>query len=343
MNEAELDRLLDTWKAPAPPPSLRRGLVAALPIQRCRVFGVPLRWVLAVAAAAICAALGAAGFETPVLSRFQGQWSDEGGGLYLQATRMIAPPVTPPKSWLLGGGHSIGGSSGTLRGSGHLHNRFSHSYCGYEYTLERSGDGQYRVSFSPLQLSTLKRHTGPFKLDGQILTPPNLPAPRLVQVGEPFEVTLSQAGGERVYDRIVLSWTAFPGWPGQHRSAQDGSMRLAGPQLYINGQLAASQRDAGSGPVIWVHLPGQGRFLVALDPQGNPRFIEAGHVSGNVIEFQSGGAQFRIVCTEPVVAGGDRPVFVYRQQSFENVLDPSHPLTGQAFLGNAGPASLHQE
>jgi len=342
MNEAELDQLLDTWEAPAPPPSLRKGLVAALPVQRRTVFGVSLPLVFA--AGALCAALGAAGFESPLLSRFQGQWSDEGGGLYLQATRMIAPPVTPLKSWFLGGGNSIGGTGGALHGSGHFRNRLTGSYYGYEYTLERVGDGQYRVSFSPMQLATLKRQRGPYKLDGQLVPPPDLPAPRVVQVGEPFEVTLSQDGGERVYDRIVLSWTTFPGWlRGQHGSGQNGRMRLAGPQLYVNGQLAASQRDAGSGPVIWVHLPGQGRFLVALDPQGNPRFIQAGHVSGNVVEFQSGSTQFRIVCTDPVAAGGDRPVFVYQQQSFENVLDPSHPLTGQVFLGNAGPASLHQE
>lgn len=341
MNEAELDRLLDMWEAPAPPASLRRGLVAALPVQRRTVLGVPLRWVLVVAAGAICAALGAAGFENPELSRFQGQWSDE--GLCIQAIRMITPPATPWKSWSLGGGSSIGGSGGTLRGSGHFHNRLTGSYYGYEYTLERVGDGQYRVSFSPLQPATLKRQRGPYKLDGQIAPPPGLPAPQLVQVGEPFEVTLSQDGSERVYDRLVLSWTAFPDRLGIHRSLEAGIMRLAGPQLYINGQLTASQRDAGAGPVIWVHLPGQGRFLVALDPQGNPRFTEAGHVNGNVVEFQSGNTHFRIVCTEPVAALGDRPVFVYHQPSFENVLDPSHPLTGQAFLGNAGPASLHQE
>jgi hypothetical protein len=174
--------------------------------------------------------------------------------------------------------------------------------------------------------------------------PSGLPSSLTVHVGEPFEVTLWESGGERIYERIVFSWTPPPDWPGApHQSTQDGGMRLAGPQLYVNGQLAATQRSAGYGPVIWVHLPGQGRFLVTLDPQSNSRFTQAGHVSGNAIEFQTGSTQFKIVCTEPVVAGGDRPVFVYHQQSFEDMLDPSQPQTGQAFMGNAGPASLHQE
>ncbi|HMD70674.1 MAG TPA: hypothetical protein VKF41_04990 [Bryobacteraceae bacterium] len=181
-------------------------------------------------------------------------------------------------------------------------------------------------------------------MNGRLVAVPKLPAPQVVPVGQPFEVTLYQSGGERIYDRIVLSRTPFPDWPPkQPQPARDGVMRLAGAQLYVNGQLAASQRDVGSGPVIWVHLPGQGRFLVALDPQGNSRFTEAGRVGGNVVEFQSGGTKFRIVCAEPVVSGADRPVFVYHQRSFEDALDPAHPLTRQPFLGNAGPASLHQE
>jgi hypothetical protein len=95
--------------------------------------------------------------------------------------------------------------------------------------------------------------------------------------------------------------------------------------------------------VIWVHLPGQGRFLAALDPQGNPRFTQAGHVNGNLMEFQSDGKQFRITCAEPITTGGDHPLYVYHQQSFENMLEQSHPMAQKVFMGNAGPANLHQE
>jgi hypothetical protein len=319
-------------------------LIAAFPVERRKVFGVPLRWALVGAAAACCAALGGAVASSPELGRFYGASGSDGAYLYVQTTRLIDPPIAHLKWLFFGHGNSIGGSGGIVRGSADLHNRLTHSFYGYEYTLEPAGDGKYKVSFSPLRPSTLKRRMGPYKMDGNLVAPPQLPAPQVVPVGQPFEVTLYQSGGERVYDRIVLSRTPFPDWPPkQPQSAQDGRMRLAGPQLYVNRQLVASQHDAGSGPVIWVHLPGQGRFLVALDPQGNSRFTEAGHVSGNAIEFQSEGTKFRIVCAEPVVTGGDRPVFVYHQQSFEDSLDPDQPLTKQPFVGNAGPASLFQD
>ena len=120
-------------------------------------------------------------------------------------------------------------------------------------------------------------------------------------------------------------------------------MSVTAARLYIDGALVADAQNAGSGPVIWVHVPGQGRFLATTDPQGNARFQQAGSVNGNVIEFQSGGTQFRIVCSEPIVGGGARPVFEYHQQSFEDLLDPAHPLAQRPFVGNAGPASLHVE
>jgi hypothetical protein len=56
-------------------------------------------------------------------------------------------------------------------------------------------------------------------------------------------VTPFRHGGERVYDRILFSRTGFPDWPPK--------------QPPPNG---------GSYPEIWFHLPGQGRYRVALDP-----------------------------------------------------------------------------
>ncbi|HLK70202.1 MAG TPA: hypothetical protein VKU19_42525 [Bryobacteraceae bacterium] len=342
MNEIELDQLLSAWVAPAPPPSLRRHLIAAMPEQRRGILSVRQYWLIAAAAAGLCTVVGAVGFESPMLGQFRGQWGDP--GLYVQVTRLVDPPVTPIQSWSFGGGNSIGGSgTAALHGSGYVRDRSTKTYAGYEYALKRAGDGQYEVSFAPMQFSTLSRLTGPYRIDGPFLSPPNLPAPQVVQVGESFEVTLSQAGGRRVYDRMVLSWTPSAGWRGTGSAATNATMRLAAPQLYVNGQLAAAQRDAGAGPVVWVHLPGEGRYLIALDPQGNPRFTQAGHVSGNRLEFEAEGKLFRIVCAAPIVTSGDRAVFVYHQQSFEGLLDGTHPLAARPLLGNAGPAGMHVE
>jgi hypothetical protein len=58
MNDTELDRLLDTWEAPAPPASLRKVLRARFPRAERRSFARPLRWALAIAVASVTLAIG---------------------------------------------------------------------------------------------------------------------------------------------------------------------------------------------------------------------------------------------------------------------------------------------
>jgi hypothetical protein len=345
MNDIELDEMLSLVAAPAPPPSLRRELVRALPAPRRKVFGMPLRWVLVGGAAALCAGLGAAAFDiSPFQAEFTGAVQSPDGPLYATATRLVQPPIANLKWWFLGSGSSFGGTLAKMRGSGYMHNRFTRTFTGYQYELDQTDDGSYRVFFSPLDAGTLQKDMGPFKLNGQVTAPPPLPDPRLVRLDEPFEVTLYASGGERIYDRIVVSRTSQHRTPTKEPDAATMStmLRLAGTQVYVNGQLVLDKFDV-TGATIWVHLPGQGRVIAALDSQHNPRFVQGGHVNGNVMEFEAHGTQFRIVCGQPITAGGDRPIFVYHQRSFEDSLDPASPLSRQPILGSAGPASLHVE
>jgi hypothetical protein len=58
MNDSELDRMLDAWQAPAPPPDLRRELRARFPRGERRRFGRPVRWLLAIGVASAALAVG---------------------------------------------------------------------------------------------------------------------------------------------------------------------------------------------------------------------------------------------------------------------------------------------
>src|SRR5215469_10898053 len=53
MNDTELDRWLDSWEAPAPPPSWRQELRARFPRAERRRFAGPLRGVLVIAVAVV--------------------------------------------------------------------------------------------------------------------------------------------------------------------------------------------------------------------------------------------------------------------------------------------------
>ena len=60
-----------------------------------------------------------------------------------------------------------------------------------------------------------------------------------------------------------------------------------------------------------VQVPGEGEYLISLF-DGVKGFVEAGRVHGNVLEFQAGAKQVRIVCNRAIV-DSDLPIFVRRQ------------------------------
>lgn len=184
MNDTELDRLLDTWKAPAPPRTLRAGLKDRFPrTGRSRVWH-PLRWALVVAVASATLAVG---------------------------------------------------------------------------TGQRSGN----------------------------------------PIGW-------------VFQRLHGWYEAFMfGVEAQQASTIAVRIKQSNPLVYVDGQMVAPPWRKGGGS-LWVEVPGDGVYGIVLIPTDLPGFVEAGRLHGNVLEFQAGGKQVRIVCNQAVV-DSDRPVYVRRE------------------------------
>jgi len=93
-------------------------------------------------------------------------------------------------------------------------------------------------------------------------------------------------------------------------------IRQSEPKVYVNGQLVAPLAY-GHGASMDVQVPGEGVYSITLllgrsADGGLNGWAEAGHIHGNVIEFQAGSKQVRIVCTRPIV-NFDRPIFVMRR------------------------------
>jgi hypothetical protein len=110
------------------------------------------------------------------------------------------------------------------------------------------------------------------------------------------------------------------------------AITLSNPKLYINGQFAAGSGGVvkATGLTVTVAVPGRGHYVLALDPQGNSKFVRAGSATGQTIEFQSGGDRFRVECSAPVAPGGSRAIFVL----FQN--DPS--VTAPEFAADGAPS-----
>jgi hypothetical protein len=337
MNETELDQLLNKWQAPEPAPALRRQLRAAFPADpRRRLFGVPVRWIVAFAASAGAVAIGTGLVGNGSMSTFWGSTDLAGGTVYVQATQMVDPPLAQLKWWTKGSASSVGQKDGAVTGSNAMHDRSAKLFYGYDYVAEPLGGGQYRVTVKPLQAADI--HNGPFVVTAQIAPLPEMPAPRIVAEGQAFDIDLYRSRGERVFSRLQLSAKPFSNSHQPKPEQQAQTLTMEDPQLYKNGSLVASDEGGGAtGATLWFRLPGLGRYLATLDPARNPAFVKAGTASGNALEFQAGGDDYRIVSSKPMVASGSRDIYVYHDQQFESQVKPDHQET---MFGSAGPACI---
>jgi hypothetical protein len=318
MNDTELDDMLNTWKTPDPPASMRAGLRLRFPAKPPRrFFGVRPRWILAFAAAAGALALGESLVTDGIIGSDAGSW---GAGTYVRRTRIVHP-LLAKLGWASMGGHSTGYGSqgGKLVGSVYMFDKSTRVHYGYTWNAEPIGAGQYRFIVLPLDPSVLKEE-GPIAP----LARPTLPA--IVGPGSMFEVDLYDSGSERICDRYELSGQplSLPKLEGPD------IITLTNPQLYINGAFALNSdvREA-SGSRVSVRLRGRGEYSLTLNPGGITGFLLAGTATGNTIEFQAGGDEFRIVCTAPVTRGGDRSVYLYEKKDAT--------LSSSGF-GGGGPA-----
>jgi hypothetical protein len=97
-------------------------------------------------------------------------------------------------------------------------------------------------------------------------------------------------------------------------------IKQSDPKVYVDGRLIGPP-EYGLGKTMNVQVPGEGLYSTSLfrytrlrNAVGRPTgWIEAGHIHGNVIEFQAGSKEVRIECDQPI-ADRDGPVFIMRRQ-----------------------------
>jgi hypothetical protein len=348
MNDKELDQLLDIWQTPEPPPTLRTNLRANFTVKPRRILGMHLRWLVLPAAATAALAVGNVVVRTPEIHE-SARVYQVASGVYASQQTLVDPPASLFRQFSLGCGAGTGRSmpSGEVMHANYCYDSSSYTYSGYELAVESLGAGQYTLAVEPLSVPLLKlRHASQLSMRAVPLRA--APGRRVVREGEPFEIELMvTVSGERIYDRIRLSSTPFPEPKALGpelsnpliRALKAMSLRVVRPTLLVNGKFVAQdKRSGGSGPTVWFYLPGKGRYLIALDPQFNSRFVKVGRVDGNVVEFRLGDDEFRIESEAPIIisGGGERSVFVFHQQDF--VINSASPLARRPILfGPAGP------
>jgi hypothetical protein len=180
-------------------------------------------------------------------------------------------------------------------------------YVSYQVTVEALSGGTYRLSFGPSPDQPPADVRG--KGDWGVLAPPRYPVPQIVGDSDAVRVELYSNGFRKMVDyvhagrpdRMVLR-TEAP----RVYYAEDAELTVTMPHFRVNGaafEAVAPLPETLRGPVLWVYVPGHGRYLLSLHPHPELEFVDAGEVAGNSLTFTSDGNVFRIDTAERIAAG----------------------------------------
>src|ERR1043165_6059431 len=88
-------------------------------------------------------------------------------------------------------------------------------------------------------------------------------------------------------------------------SSEDAELRIQPMQVTINGATQGhnGQLRATSGTLVWIYVPGHGRYVLSLAPRTELGFVKAGEVRGNVVSFTASQDQLRLELMSPAVIG----------------------------------------
>jgi len=93
--------------------------------------------------------------------------------------------------------------------------------------------------------------------------------------------------------------------PSKDFYAEDGELELTGPSLSLNGETVDLPRDLVSvkGNIVWIYVPGHGRYRLSLKPHADLGFSLAGQVGGTSMWFRLGNEEIQIDADERIAPG----------------------------------------
>jgi hypothetical protein len=133
-----------------------------------------------------------------------------------------------------------------------------------------------------------------------------------------------------------------PSIPGLARelSAEDAEFDVVSPMVYINGVLqGGTVRVQLRSPLVWLYLPGRGRFVLSLVPR--PGFEQAGKVEGGALVVKSGDDTIALKCLGPITTEYETYI-VYVKHDADWRPDPA-PTSANPLMGTLPPGEIKSD
>ncbi len=177
----------------------------------------------------------------------------------------------------------------------------------------------------------------------KVISPARYPVPQLVRDEDSVRLALYVENSARKLvdyihvgreDRMVLRAEA----PRDYY-AEDAELAVTRPRFRVNGaggDAVVSLPDTIRGPVLWIYVPGHGRYILSLHEHGELGFEDAGEAAGSSLTFNVDGNVIRIDTAERVAAGsGVYTVYVLTDSRWE----PDDPEDRARIMIGAAPGA----
>jgi hypothetical protein len=202
-------------------------------------------------------------------------------------------------------------------------------YASYTVTVETlPQEGMYRVSFGPPSEQVPADLRG--KADWRLVSPAKYPAPQILKDENEIRLDLYSDGTSRRVvdyihvgrqDRIVMRKES----PHEYY-ADDAECTVTQPRFLINGvacKAIPAMPETIRGPVLWIYIPGEGRYVLSFHPHSDLGFEGSGEVAGGSLTFTAGRNLVRVNAVERIATGsGTYTVNVFPDLAWEPT-DPS--------------------
>lgn len=112
-------------------------------------------------------------------------------------------------------------------------------------------------------------------------------------------------------------------------SVADVQLRLTEPRLSINRRVETLGCSNAQGPLVWIDVPGYGRFVCSLVARPGYAFQKLGSVSGTKLSISTTDVDLEIETASPIVEGNGRfTLWVLHQKT--SLTDDNGCLSGSA-------------
>lgn len=242
-------------------------------------------------------------------------------GASLGASLQPSLRTDPPSSTLARRFSAEGVSNGSTFFRRVVRDAANRTYFGYELRLEpQRQPGTYLATFSKLGATLLDSDTA-----WTIKPLPAIPDPRVVHDGDTITIDLfvDPTTGDKLIDGIRLSFfpRALRATPtarpipttlgtAHEFSAGDAELQIVQCRVSLNGALQGVIGHTVRGSLVWLYLPGHGRYVLSLTPRAGLDFKQSGEVRGGAISFARDGDSINLESFTPI-APGDAPYLLY--------------------------------